>query len=243
MAGSLAIPAPAAAAGYTTLLVMPSFFTAHNNNGSQIRAYELPLTLTYHAKNWRVSISAPLLAVTGPGVLSAGAIYAIPKAYGTRVGVGDIWLEGSVSLDRPARLRPEMSPYVLIKLPTDARSRGLGTGTTDYEAGTSLLWHWQHFYPIARAGYRVVHSSHGYRWRDTFLVSAGFSYSFGRVGFVTLEFERRGTGHHHQPPTETMFLAYTRPVNQRWSILAFGLHGFTFSSTDYGAGIGAAVRF
>jgi iron complex outermembrane receptor protein len=97
-----------------------------------------------------VSITVPLLAVNGPGVLSAGSLYTVPRAFGTRVGLGDIWLEGSYTLDSPAGLRPAVLPYALIKLPTGARARGLGTGRTDYEAGTGLLWHWARFYPMAR---------------------------------------------------------------------------------------------
>ncbi|MDE8349355.1 MAG: hypothetical protein POG74_07700 [Acidocella sp.] len=239
----LAIQKPALAAGYSTLSVMPSFFAGQNQNNSQVRVYDLPLTLTYHAKNWRVSITAPFLAVSGPGVLNAGAIIAIPRAYGTRAGLGDIWLKGSVSLDRPANLRPEISPYALLVLPTGARSRGLGTGATNIETGAEFLWHSGHFYPMARFGYRVAHTRHGYRWRDRFLVVAGSSYSFGQAGFVTLEFERRGSGRHHQPPAETLFLAFTRPVNKHLSITVFALHGFTSSSATNGAGIGATVRF
>ncbi len=236
-----AVPQPALA--YTSLSVVPSFFVGKNANGSQVKAYDLPLTLSHHADAWRVSITVPLLAVTGPGVLSAGSLYLVPRAFGTRAGLGDIWLEGSYTLDSPARLRPAVLPYVLIKLPTGARARGLGTGRTGYEAGTSLLWHWARFYPMARLGYRVIRNSHGYQWRDTVLVAGGMTYNFGKVGFATLEFERRGTGYHHQPPSETLFLSYTKQINRRLSVTAYGLHGFTTSSTGYGLGAGAIIRF
>ena len=243
LALAISLAMPQLARAYTTLSIVPSFFTGKNANGSQVKAYDLPVTLSYHAKAWRVSITVPLLAVNGPGVLSAGSLYTVPRAFGTRVGLGDIWLEGSYTLDSPAGLRPAVLPYALIKLPTGARARGLGTGRTDYEAGTGLLWHWARFYPMARLGYRVVRNSHGYQWRDTVLAAGGVTYNFGRAGFATLEFERRGTGHHHQPPAETLFLSYTKQINPRLSVTAFGLHGFTFSSTDYGLGVGATMRF
>ncbi len=239
---ALVWPQPLLAAGYTTLTVMPSFFTSQNSSGTRVSVYDLALTANYHSKHWQASITAPLLTVTGPGVLSAGTIYTTPQAYGRRAGLGDIWLEGSLSLSRPGVFRPAVTPYALIKLPSGSRAAGLGTGTTDYEAGAGMMWRWQSFYPSLWLGYRVVHNSPSYRWGGRFLITVGGSYSLGQAGFLTLLFERRDKGH-AQPPAETLFLSYTRPISRHLSLILVGLHGFTTSSTDYGAGLGARIRF
>jgi hypothetical protein len=231
------------AGGYTTLSVTPSYFYGEPYGASFVNVYEVPLTLRYHDDGWRASITVPLLTVSGPGIVSAGTLYGAPGSAGARTGLGDIWLESDFRLLHGHGAMPEISPYVLLKLPTGSRTRGLGTGTTDVGFGSSFYWRWSHFYPSIRLGYPVVGTSHGFHWRNTFLAELGGSYSFGEDGYATLLFEHRGVGWHNLPATEILLLAYTVPVTTRISLQAFALHGFTRSSVTYGAGLGAIFRF
>ncbi len=242
LAGLIAAPAYAGP-GFFTIGVEPSVFAGGFGYGSNLHVYELPLTLRYHGDGWRVSLEVPGLVVSGAGMVTDGAAIRATTQSGTRVGLGDIWLSGDVTVARADGLLPELAPYVKLKMPTASRAQGLGTGAPDEEIGLRAIWEAGKLYPFLRAGYRFVGGAQGLQLHNAPVVEAGLSYRFLQGQYISLGVSHRGEIQTGAGPSELALAAYTVQLTPRLDVQLYALRGFTPDSPAYGFGLGATARF
>jgi len=235
-----ALPCKAlAASGYATLAAEPTLISGKFGGSQTLSVYELPLTWAYHAPAWRLSVELPYLVLSGPGGVVTGS-----AAHGTRGGLGDTWLGGSLRLTTPDGLRPAIMPYARLKIPTASVAQGFGTGQPDVEYGSRFEWRLgAHVYPFAQAGYRINGRAAGLNIRDAAVFALGAAVAVGPYGYASLTFEERGALQTGSGPAEIAMADYTVPLSHRFGVQAFALRGFTPANAGYGAGLGITARF
>jgi hypothetical protein len=200
-------------------------------------------------------VSVPYLEIDGPAdiYIIGGQAVGIPEeivvgSYRNESGIGDVVVRGDYYL----RYGTESTPWVIgvarIKLPTGDEDKGLGTGSTDYELGISLIQRIGRMNWLADIGYTVVGDpSADYELENVLRIGTGLSVPFGSEDqrSVYAYLENRTNVISGEEDRRSLALGMDTPLDRvgrvRFSASAFV--GLSDTSEDYGLYLTLGRRF
>lgn len=243
IAALLLVPGWAEATPSTTVGIMPSYFEGSFGTTGSTRIWYLPAYVDYRGSEFGFKATVPYLRVENQGALvSGGSVVGTSQTQTTESGLGDIWLKGTYTL-HGSDGRPDIVPYLKIKLGTASVSKGLGTGQDDVEEGVELDWTMGRLFPFLTLGYREVGSSSAYALQNIVTYEGGGSYTLATSRFLTAMI----AGHQSEQPG----FAAAADLIVAWNFsppkgTGYGFYvdkGLSSGSPDYGLGIGLQNRF
>jgi hypothetical protein len=162
----------------------------------------------------------------------------------TNSGVGDLLLIGRYYLVDEQGLMPSVMVSGRIKAPTADRDRGLGTGEWDEGVGlglTKLIT--SKLVGFTDVGYTFIGKPEGFNLRDQWSYDLGLGYYFFPTVLVSLYYEEaRAVVPGFENPRD-VFLAARWRVTRDFRLNAGFEKGLSDGAPDYGANVGASMRF
>lgn len=243
------IVAPARAADQAssvTLGLQPSYFTGDYGSGTTTKITYVPLYAKYRTGNLSLKLTLPYLSVQSSGALVSGGAVIDTGGGGAvtrKSGLGDVWAEGRYRF-RGRGAAPDVSPYLKIKFGTASRADGLGTGKLDYEAGLGFEWVvGRTVFPVLDIGYRVVGSPPGLDLRNIVTYDAGVIYRAGDHDFLSGLYSGRQASRAGFADAADLLVAWNHETRPGTGLQLYLDKGLSNGSPQYGAGIGAYVRY
>ncbi|MDQ6959990.1 MAG: hypothetical protein Q9M27_03085 [Mariprofundaceae bacterium] len=237
----------AKAAGLTfTIGSTPSFFTGTFGTTTRTNITYIPNYIKYKIDDISLKVTIPFIVVQSNGAaVSGGTVIGTGKgASKTESGLGDVWLEGKYTLHHVLDTAFDFVPYSKIKFGTASRTKGLGTGENDYEAGMGVRTRFAgQWFPFARVGYRFVGQPVGRVLDDILTYRGGVSYAIDRANVLTVLFSGRQASQPGFASAAEIIAAWNYKIQPALGLQVFGDKGLSNGSPDYGVGGGLTYRF
>jgi len=222
--------------GHTTQILDVPF----RGDWSATDRLELSLTIPYVWMRGRGDVTL----VGGRAVAQRHVVARHPGQVTTEDGLGDILAEVDYTLLEDKGFVPDLTPFVEIKFPTAASSRGLGTGKFDEKIGTyvtkKVVEHWTIHLDLS---YTFVGSPSGTSLRNFFDWSVGLSYdvtpSFRLSGYVE---GATAISHGQQNPLDLRLVGEYK-LAEHIRLTAGGSAGLSNGSPAFTATAGIEFRF
>jgi hypothetical protein len=221
-------------------------YTSGDYGGAEtINQTYVPFKLAYRTDRLGLRVTAPYVAVSGPGTVLDSSGELIPGPDESRSGLGDIILGATlydvVRIDS-ARLFVDLG--VKMKLGTASETDGLGTGESDYSFQADVLKELDRFSLFATAGYKWRGDPVGVDLRNVPFGTIGGDYRLEHAARVGLMFDYRPSALAGGDPLReaTAYLSFTPRVGMTMQPYLVG--GLSDSSPDWGGGlnIGWAIQ-
>jgi len=197
-----------------------------------------PLTLQASKGPWTLKADVAWLRVTGPAILLDGSAEgtANVRTSGSASGPGDINLYARYSFEELYGDNLFIDLTARVKVPTADFADGLGTGEWDQSLQIDIASAFGKVAPFAAFGYRITGEPDGFTLRNVFYGTVGVQYTWGpRVATGVYYDVRQSSIPSGKAPQEGA--AYVNfKINDRWSINAYGVVGFSRNSPDAGGG-------
>jgi len=208
--------------------------------------YSLPLEATYETGPWQLRADLPFLRVSGPATVVVGGGSTGRPTTSTETGVGDLALAATYQFG--SVIGPELGPVHLaatarLKVPTAEKTRGLGTGSTDFAGEFLFSRPTGAFTPFLRVGYRVLGDNALYRLRDGANLGGGAHYRASDRTVFTAAFDWRSRLGAREDHSAEALAALTHDLSRQWQLLGYVLTGFTDASPDFGFGLHLSRRY
>ncbi len=206
----------------------------------------VPATLQASKGPWTLRGTFSYLNVSGPALLidgsSAGDSLGV-RTSGEADGPGDINLFATYAVESLYDRGLFIDLTGRVKAPTASFSKGLGTGAWDFALQVDVAQAIGNLVPFATLGYRFTGDPEGFALRDVVYGSAGLQYTFG--GGVTLgayyDIRQASIRGAETPQEGTAYLNYR--ISDDWSLLAYGVKGFSDNSPTVGGGLSLTYRW
>jgi hypothetical protein len=199
----------------------------------------VPVTAAYRTEGLRLSASLPYLRIQGAGVVlgpDGQPLPGVPTAAGTRSGVGDLSLGATTYLKPEALGGLEIDLSGRVKLPTSQKSKGLGTGKTDFSVAADLSYPIGQWAPFLTLGYRMPGDPAGVALRNTVAASAGSSFTVGRTVLIA-SYDYAEAASPLARDSQELFAAVNTPIARQVSWTGYGTVGLSKGAPDFGLGM------
>jgi opacity protein-like surface antigen len=208
----------------------------------------VPFSLRAKTGPFRFSATIPYLRIDGPGNIvgggDTGPIVIDPNAPSprqVRQGVGDLSLGVAYSLPSAALGGFDVDLGARVKLPTSSRSRGLGTGKTDFAVSADISRSIGNVSPFVTVGYRIPGKPAGLNLRNSFTGSVGTTVTAGKAVAI-LSYDYAGRTSAQSIDSHSLFGALSGPVAGGLTLTGYGTVGLSQGAPDYGVGLLASVK-
>jgi hypothetical protein len=202
---------------------------------------ELQISLPY----LRIDGSADVTFVDGQPVAVGGG--STPGVEREESGIGDVVLRGEYYLRTGTSTSPWIMGLLRVKLPTGDEDKGLGSGSTDVEAGIGLIQRQGPINWLADVGYTFVGNTAGVETRNELRLGGGISVPFGENERHNsyVYFENRTHRFRESEDRRSIALGVSTALTEakRVRLSASVFLGLTDSSEDIGAYLTAGRRF
>ncbi|MDQ6995827.1 MAG: hypothetical protein Q9M82_00020 [Mariprofundus sp.] len=245
LGGSPAFAAKAVGPTFT-LGSTPSFFSGKFGTATTTNITYIPNYIKYKIDDISLKLTIPFIIVQSNGAaVSGGTVIGTGKgATKTKSGLGDVWLEGKYTLHHVLDTGFDLVPYTKIKFGTASRTKGLGTGENDYEAGMGVRTQFaERWFPFGRVGYRFVGQPVGRVLNDILTYRAGVSYAMDKTNVLTVLFSGRQASQPGFASAAEIIAAWNYKIQPALGLQVFGDKGLSNGSPDYGVGGGLTYRF
>lgn len=205
----------------------------------------VPASLRLTSGRWRFSATLPYLRIVGAQSVVAGdggPVVIDPNTPRVRRdGVGDLSLASTYAIPEDAfGLGVELTGHV--KVPTASRSRGLGTGKTDFALSAEVSKTFGSVTPFVEGGYRWIGSPSGISLRNAPFASAGASIAFGKVVAIA-SYDYRGRTSDFSRSSKELFGALSGPLSRKVNWTFYGSAGLSSGAPDAGVGLMLSYKF
>lgn len=234
---------------------LPSFYSGKYNGPDRVGMLYDATTLSAAVGRLSVSLTVPYLSVrnlpnssvyTGGTVISNGGN---PGSHNA-AGLGDLQLALRGTLVVGRGLRPSLSPFLDIGIPTASFKQGLGTGLGSYTVGATARENLGWVFPFVRLGYDFVGRNNVYRLRNAVVWGVGLgAFLFegngpGLSNYFTLSYVGSSSEVPGYPAIQAVRLDWTHEFpRDGLGLQAFVEKGLTSSSPDFGGGLGLTLSF
>lgn len=207
----------------------------------------IPLEANYETGPWLFRATLPpYLRVSGPATVVVGGGSTARPISTSETGVGDLDLAATYQFG--SVFGPTLGPINLatttrLKLPIADKSRGLGTGATDFAGEIEFSRHAGSLTPFLHVGYRVLGDNALYQLRDGANFGGGAHYRASDRTVLTAAFDWRSRLGRGLANSSEILVAATHDLNRQWRLLGYTLAGFTNASPDFGFGVHLSRRF
>jgi hypothetical protein len=221
------------------------YTTGNYDSGSDTDIFYFPATFYFDADRFRVSITAPLIWVDGPGNVVGGGeargIYGPGGSNDGEFGIGDLMLRGSINLQPESRDMPRVDLTGALKFGTADRDDNLGTGEDDFSVQVDLERNFSAVGAFGSLGYRVMGDPPGVRYKNPLFGQVGFAYRAGSGASVgaAYNFQQRVLSGTPGQGDITFFM--TAEADAKTQLTGFVLKGVRDGSPDWG--LGFQVKF
>jgi len=170
----------------TSLQIVGSEF----QDGSKHNSFFLYNGLRYQTQALSLSLSIPIVFGSGNTFTQLGNSY-IPNngdddhmggsggMSSVSIGLGDTYLNGSLSFYKETDFFPNLSFDGYIKIPTATSFLGIGTGKFDSQIALGIRKFINNFSFFGQFGYLFLGDEEGAETIDPYTISAGIGYAFG----------------------------------------------------------------
>ena len=225
------------------------YSVGHYGADQETTILAVPVSLRAAKGPWQFRAEFAWLDVTGPALLlDTGAAGAVTTTLGTRragsaSGPGDVNLYATYSLESLYDQNLFIDFTARLKVPTASFSEGLGTGEPDEAAYVDVSKLWGKFMPFFRFGYRINGSPQGYNLTDVIFGEAGLQYNWTAklTAGVIYDVRQAALRGEYTPEEGTAYVNYK--FNGRWSLLVYGVKGFSRNSPAAGGGATVQLRW
>lgn len=247
LATGIAAPAWSAGGASTlTLGVQPSYFEGDYGTGTTTKITYVPVYAKYKTGNVSLKLTVPYISVESSGALVSGGTVIGTGTTGTTAhnsGLGDVWAEGRYKIHGTGDA-PDVSPYVKVKFGTASRTKGLGTGENDYEAGLGFEWAvGKRTFPFLDAGYRLLGSPPGRNLRNIFTYDGGVTWKVDEKNFLTGMYSGHEASQVGFASSADAIVAWNHETRPGTGYQLYADKGLSNGSPNYGIGAGAYVRY
>ena len=235
----------------------PAYYSGDFHSGRRLSIFDDATTITLRKQRWTVGLTLPYVEIhdlPNGATYNRGAVLNGAPASGASdvSGLGDLQLLLRTKVASSRGLRPTVSPYLQVDIPTASTSKGLGTGLASYTAGVELRENLGWVFPYAQAGYAFVQSNAVYRLRDAWVWNIGVAaavFQSRRYGsnFLSLGYSGNTSEVPGESGVQVVELAWEHQFpwigSRAFSLQPFLLKGLTSSSPDFGGGVELTVLF
>ncbi len=206
----------------------------------------LPATIEASKGPWKARAVFSYLHVSGPALLvdgsSAGDSLGV-RTGGKADGPGDINLYGTYSFESLYDRGLFIDLTARVKAPTASFSKGLGTGAWDFATQVDVAQSIDNFVPFATLGYRFTGDPTGFTLRNVIYGSLGAQYSFDDRFTLGAYYDiRQSSIRGAATPQEGTAYMNVR-LSDDWSLLFYGVKGFSDNSPSAGGGLSLTYRW
>ncbi len=214
-------------------------------DGSKHNSFFLYNGLRYQSQALSISLSVPIVFGNSNNFSPFGISFLPIKKENNHmggggnmgsvtVGLGDTYLNGSLSFIKETSLFPNFSFDGYIKIPTASTLLGIGTGKFDSQIALGIRKFINSFSFFGQFGYLFIGDTAGAETIDPFTISLGIGYTFGfGEHSVLLAYDSYTTIVQGVASPQQLALGYNYMINRKLfftSILSAGLNS---STSDY----------
>jgi hypothetical protein len=217
------------------------YTTGEYDLGRDTDIWYFPATFQYDADSFRVSITAPLIFVDGPGAVvgsgDARGIFGPGESNDAEIGAGDILLKASFNLARESADGPRMDVTGTIKFGTGDVEKNLGTGEDDYSVQLDVERNFDPTGVFASIGYKVLGDPPGVDYDNVIFGNAGAMFRASDTASVgaVLHFQEEVLS--RAPSQRDLTLFMNAQVDAKRELTGYVLKGLRDGSPDWGIGV------
>lgn len=233
---------PVTSVAPTTKLTVTTGFdysTGDYGESSSTDIFSIPVITRYDIDQWTLKLTVPYLWVSGPGnvITGLGRVGAAGSASNqTRSGWGDVVTAATYNVydNRSAGWAVDLTGKV--KFGTADRSRGLGTGESDFMMQADVYKSMGSLTPFGSFGYRILGSPPGISLNNVFFSSVGIDSKVNEdtsVGASFLVQEKISTS---IDSAKELSAYVSHHLGPNWRVQGYVLTGFTNASPKFEIG-------
>lgn len=225
--------------GYWTTTTGVDYSTGKYGQAESTDILSIPFVARYEIDRWVFQGSVPYVRVSGPadvvpdlGRIRRGSVRPTSE---TKSGLGDVVVSAGYSmLNAPESLMLDVVGKV--KFGTGSRTKGLGTGETDYSIQGDVMQSFGNLTPFGTFGYRVLGDPDGTELRNILFGSMGASLRVTTPTSVgaALDWRQKTTDDGNDAVEASAFASHR--FNNTWRTMAYVVTGITKASPDFGIG-------
>jgi hypothetical protein len=206
----------------------------------------VPATLQAAKGPWTARAVFSYLLVSGPALLVDGSSAGDSlgeRTSGKADGPGDINLYATYSFESLYDRGLFVDLTGRVKAPTASFDKGLGTGAWDFAVQLDAAQAIGNLVPFATLGYRFTGDPTGFALRDVVYGSAGLQYTLDDMFTAGAYYDiRQSSNRDAATPQEGTAYMNVR-INSDWSLLLYGVKGFSDNSPTVGGGLSITYRW
>lgn len=245
LACSAATPALAETAGRFSVSTGVDYSSGDYGSAETTKILVAPVMASYRTDRLRLSATLPYLRISGSGVVlgpDGQPLPGVPTASGTRSGIGDLSFGATASLPPESLGGFEVDVGGRVKLPTSKKSKGLGTGKTDFSVSADVSYPVGRWAPFVTLGYRMPGDPTGVELDNSFTASIGSSLSLGRAVLIA-SYDYAESSSPLAKDSQELFAAVNAPVSRRVTWTGYGTAGLSDGAPDFGVGMLVSYKF
>lgn len=200
----------------------------------------VPLTGRLTTGDFAFTVAIPYIWLDTPGGVVLGPdgkpLPGVPTSGGNTNGFGDLSLGAKYNIPSDILGGLDLAVGGRIKLPTSDKDKGLSTGKSDIAGLVEFGYTFGRVSPFLELGYRLLGDPDGLELRNGPTLSAGSSFQFGKAVLIaSYDYARSATS--AAADSQELFGGFAVPVDNRFTLTAYGTKGLSEGSADYGAGV------
>ena len=200
----------------------------------------IPLTGKYETGQWTLKLTVPWLEIDGPGGVSGDGIVVITDTTNNKTtvesGLGDIVAGITYSAFQLDSQKIYIDIGAKVKIPTASKSKGLGTGETDYALLADVYKTFDQLTILGTIGYRVLGDPSGINLNNVWFATVGGAYKFDSRNSASFTVDLREPTTKSSTSLREYTLFYSHKFNDTYKLQTYLVTGDTTSSLDFGAG-------
>lgn len=214
-------------------------------DGSKHNSFFLYNGLRYQTQDYYLSLSIPIVFGSDNTFTQLGNSY-IPNdgdddhmggsgsMSSVNIGLGDLYLNGSVSFVRESNSFPNLSIDGYVKFPTTSPNLGIGTGEFDSQIALGIRKFINSFSFFGQFGYLFLGDAAGAETIDPYTISLGIGYAFGYGEHsVLLAYDSYTTILQGVASPQQLALGYNYMIRRGLFFTSIVSSGLNSSTSDY----------
>lgn len=205
--------------------------------------YYIPFSFKYKLKKLKLKLTVPYMKKTGPlhvikdiGQTSQQVI----SKRTTESGLGDIVIAANYKFYYNPEYKLLMDIEGKVNIGTASKSKGLGTGKTDYSFRLGLYKVIDSLTPYTRFGFKVYGKP---QLNNVFYISTGVSYKITPLVSTGIDFSWREKVSKTGTEKRQLTAFSAQKLTKNWGLQEYIIKGFGRSTANWGGGLSITYTF